>query len=144
MWKFVLTALWLGMLAVADIRRMRVPMLLLAVGGVFAAAAVLSGWRTEGQSVMTVLWSMTPGAAMLLVAAVTGKAGWADGAVLLFLGVLEGLRVCMISLLVSLSAISIVSLVLLCFRKAGKNSKLPYLPFLWIGYIIQTVMGSGL
>lgn len=143
-WKFVLVFLWLGVLAVADIRRMQVPIGLLALGGIFVTVLSLIEWRTGERNVSGLLLSLVPGIALILIAVVTKKAGYADGIVLLFLGLLEGIRICMTSLVISLFAISVISLALLCFRKVGRSTKLPYLPFLWIGYILQAALaGSG-
>lgn len=143
-WKFILVALWLGVLAVADIRRMRVPVWLLAVGGVFVTIVSLIEWRTGERNASSLLWSLIPGIALMLVAVATKKAGWADGIVLLLLGLFDGFRICIISLVISLFAISAISLALLCLKKVGRDSRLPYLPFLWIGYILQsTMVNSG-
>lgn len=142
-WKFVLAALWMGALAVADIRRMRVPIWLLAVGSAFVTIVSLMEWRTGESNMSSLLWSLMPGIALMLVAVATKKAGWADGIVLLFLGLLEGIRICMTSLVISLFAISVISLALLCLKKVGRDCRLPYLPFLWIGYILQAALLSS-
>ena len=83
---------------------------------------------------------MLPGIVLLLVAVATKKAGWADGVVLLLLGLLWGARECTVSFALSLFAISIVSLILLALRKVDRNARLPYLPFLCGGYLLQAVM----
>lgn len=141
--KFVLVVLWLGVLAVADIRRMRVPVWLLAVGGIFMTIVSLNEWRTGERNALSLLWSLIPGIALILVAVATKKAGWADGIVLLLLGFVDSLKVCITSLVISLFAISVISLALLCLKKVRRDSRLPYLPFLWIGYILQAALVSS-
>lgn len=142
-WKFAVTALWLGILAVADIRRMRVPVWLLAAGGTIVTLMSVLTWQEAEREIPDIFWGFLPGIVLILVAVTTKKAGWADGVVLLLLGFSEGSRACISGLMISLLAISVISLALLCVKKVGRNFKLPYLPFLWIGYLLQASMASG-
>ena len=141
MWKFILTALWLLALAGMDIWRKRVPIWLLALGGIFVTVmSFCDAWngQFEGRGL---LWSILPGIVLLAVAILTKKAGWADGVVVLFLGIVTGYRECILSFTLSMLFISAVSLVLLAFKKVRKNTKLPYLPFLCAGYFVQAALG---
>lgn len=141
MWKFILTALWLVALAGVDIRRKHVPVWLLAPGGMFVTAvSVCALWKDQPEG-RELVWSIVPGAVLLAVAVLTKKAGWVDGVVLLFLGILTGFRECIFSFTLSMLFISVVSLVLLVLRRVGKNTTLPYLPFLCAGYLVQTALG---
>lgn len=141
MWRMGLIIFWLGILAVMDIRQRRVPVCLLAVGGVFAViTAAYSCFNGTTQGV-EMLWGLIPGGFLLLVAAATQKAGWADGIVLLTLGMLLDHQACTVSFAISLFLISVVSLLLLVFRRIGRNARLPYLPFLWAGCLFQAVTG---
>ena len=90
------------------------------------------------KSAAELLWGSAPGVLLLLMAAMTKKAGLADGIVLLLLGVLLGYRECILSFILSLLSMSLVSLMLLALNKVRGSSKLPYLPFLWMGYMAQT------
>lgn len=141
MWKFILTAIWLALLAGMDIRHKHVPVWLLALGGMFVTMISVYGiWKGQlgGRELF---WSIIPGTVLLAVAVFTKKAGWADGVVLLFLGALIGFRACIFSFTLSMIFISMVSLVLLVLKRVRKNTKLPYLPFLCIGYLVQTTLG---
>lgn len=89
------------------------------------------------KSATELLWGSAPGILLLLMAAMTKKAGLADGIVLLLLGVPLGYHECILSFVLSLLSMSLVSLALLALNKVRGSSKLPYLPFLWIGYIVQ-------
>lgn len=140
MWKFILTALWLAVLAGMDIRRKHVHVWLLVLGGIYVTAVSVYGvWKGQigGKELF---WSLVPGIVLLAVAVLTKKAGWADGVVLLFLGILTGFRECIFSFILSMLFISMVSLVLLALKKVKKNTKLPYLLFLCVGYLVQTVL----
>ena len=141
MWKLIFTALWLGMLAGMDVRRKNVPVWLLTLGGIFMTlSSVYEGWKGRPE-ISELFWSVLPGVALLVLAVLTKKAGWADGAVLLLLGIYTGSRICIISFGLSMFFISIVSLALLAFRNVNKNTKLPFLPFLYAGYMFQAAIG---
>lgn len=143
MWKLIFIALWLGVLAGIDLRYKKIPYWLLAVSGVIVTCVSVHRVCMVGMQDMQLLWSVLPGVGMLLIALVSKKAGWADGIVLVLLGVMVGFRVCAFSFALSMLIISVVSLVLLMLKRVGKNTKIPYLPFLWIGYLVQTALGLG-
>lgn len=141
MLKFILTALWLVALAGVDIRRKCVPVWLLAFGGVFVTfMSVYRAWSGQFWG-KELVWSIVPGAVLLAVAVLTKKAGWADGVALLFLGILTGFRECIFGFTLSMLFISVVSLVLLALKRVRKNTTLPYLPFLCVGYLVQAALG---
>lgn len=137
MWKLLLTILWLGVLAGIDARRRYVPVWLLTLTGVIVTLVSVYEGRKGNLEVTELIWSIFPGIALLTVAVLTKKAGWADGVVLLLLGVHTGFRTCIFSFALGMFFISVVSLALLAFRKVNKNTKLPFLPFLYTGYLIQ-------
>lgn len=140
MWKVMLIALWLGILAFMDIRRRRVPIWLLAVSGILVTCvSVYEIWQGS-MGGMEILWSILPGFMLLLTALLSKKAGWADGVVLLLLGILTGFRECVVSFTISMLAISVISLALLIMKRVEKNTKMPYLPFLWGGFLIQAAL----
>ena len=138
--KVILIALWLGILAFMDIRRRRVPIWLLVVSGMFVTcASVCEIWKGS-MGGTEILWGILPGFVLLLTAALSKKAGLADGVVLLLLGVMTGFRECTFSFTFSMLAISVISLALLMMKRVGKNTKMPYLPFLWVGYLAQAAL----
>lgn len=141
MWKFILISLWLVALAWEDIRQKHVPVWLLALGGIIMTIVSVYGFWNGQPEGKELVWNIVPGAVLLAVAVLTKKAGWADGVVLLFLGILTGFRECILSFALSMLFISVVSLVLLVLKRVRKNTTLPYLPFLCAGYLAQTVLG---
>lgn len=142
-WELIFIALWLGVLAGIDLRYKKIPYWLLAASGIIATCVSVYLICTVGIQNIQLLWSALPGVGMLLISLVSKKAGWADGIVLVLLGVMAGFRVCVFSFALSMLIISMVSLVLLMLKRVGKNTKIPYLPFLWIGYLAQTALGLG-
>lgn len=143
MWKFVIISLWLGVLAVSDLRWKRVPVWLLAVSGMITTIMSFCLYKWEIKGTTELVWGWVPGALLLLMAVTTKKAGIADGIVLLLLSMSLGYRECIVSFVLSFLFMSFVSLLLLVLGKVKGNSKLPYLPFLLAGYMVQAVAGLG-
>lgn len=141
MWKFVFTALWLLAMAVLDIRERHVPIWMIVPGAAAAAVAAVVSARQGTAGSGELLRSMAPGAAMMAVVVLTGQAGWADGVVLAALGPLAGTRGCAFSFACSMFLILAVSLPLLVLKRIRKNTRLPYLPFLCAGYLVQAAAG---
>lgn len=132
----ILTECWLIAASILDIRSRRIPVWMLVLGG---AAAVLTSVCRCGFTLaecMDMLKGCIPGAILLLTAAATGKAGTADGIVLIFLGICTGGKICMAVFMLSLLLISLFSGILLALRRAGRNTRLPYLPFLSAAWLL--------
>lgn len=143
MWKLIFIALWLGVLAGIDLRFKKIPVWLLAASGIIVTFVSLYEARKDGIQDLQLLWGVIPGVGLMLIALISKKAGWADGVVLMLLGILVGFGACALSFALSMLMISVVSLVLLVLKRVGKNTYLPYLPFLWIGYLVQATLGLG-
>lgn len=98
-------------------------------------------WDENTKNAAELFWGLAPGILLILMAAATKKAGIADGIAVLLLGLPLNYRECILSFVLSLLSMSIVSLLLLTLNKVRGNSKLPYLPFLWTGYMVQALIG---
>lgn len=137
MWITALTMIWLLGTSIMDIRKCNVPVWALVPGGLLTGIALVCQQTATGD----MLQGMLPGIFLLATAFATKKAGYGDGIVMLFLGILSGGR----SLLIfgiSLSLAAVVSLVLLVLRKAGKNTRIPFLPFLTAAWLITVAIWS--
>ena len=132
--------LYLTVLAVFDWKEQKIP-LLLAGGGLLAALIVnlyrvihnVENWRWL---VISVVLGMLPGIYMLTVAYFTGKAGYGDGITLMSLGMFTDFKTCILLWGFSMLFLSLVSVALLCLRKANRDTRLPYLPFLTAVYAV--------
>lgn len=145
MWITICFMIWLGVLGLMDIRYKKVPVWLM-MAGVMAAAGVALYRYLAGAGDFCALgglqrlsYDLVPGGILLAISITTGKTGLADGIVLLATGLfLEpggGFAVFSLSLFV----LALVSVALLLVGQAGKNTKMPYLPFLWVACVIQIV-----
>ena len=64
------------------------------------------------------------------------KVGWGDGLCTLILGLLAGAGPCIFAVSAGLLLLSLLCVFLLALRKADRNSRMPFLPFLAAGYIL--------
>lgn len=137
----IVTAVWLLTASVFDIRKRRVPIWLLLLGGFAALPAVIWRCGSRPEEYWEVLKGCIPGIVLLAMAAATGKAGMADGAALLYMGmILE--KGCLLIFVTSLLLISLYSGFLLVLRRAGRNTELPYLPFLSAAWLLERLLGG--
>ncbi len=136
MWRVLITGIWLVVISVCDIRNKSVPVLLLGLGGLWTGGILLcQGIRGE-INVLEQCEALIPGIALLVLAKLTEKAGCADGIVLMLLGLLEGAAGCLTLCFGSLLGASVLSGVLLVLKKVKKTTKLPFVPFLAIGWLL--------
>ncbi len=145
MWITICFMIWLGTLGLLDLCYRKVPIWLMAVGTVAAVGFALcrylagaGGW--EGlERIQRLPYDLAPGGILLAVSMITGKTGLADGIVLLATGLFlepgSGFAVFSLSLFI----LALFSVALLLMGKAGRNTKVPYLPFLWLACVIQMV-----
>nr|WP_296488929.1 prepilin peptidase [uncultured Acetatifactor sp.] len=133
---------WLLTGSVMDIRNRRVPIWLLLTGGILSLTVIFFQCVISGREVVDILKGMLPGTGLLLVAFVTKNAGYGDGIALLCLGIVLGGGKSLLLLGLSLFLISIFSLTMLVTRKAGRNTGIPYFPFLTGAWLIVVASGS--
>ena len=136
MCKLTYITIWLLIVSIMDIRSRRVSIWILLPGGILALTAFVNQFVTRDLAYYDMLRGMIPGVLLLIIAFITKKAGYGDGIVLLFIGMVEGSRKTFMVFGVSLFFISIFSIILLMFRKAQRNSTIPYLPFLTAAWLL--------
>ena len=132
--------IYLLVLTAWDLKEKMVPVFLLAVGLVSAGGYALY-LSCSGQGLwFQPLLGMIPGICLLLIALLTGKAGYADGLVLLIIGMLETYRVSLFVLCMGLFLTSLVSVALLLLRKVKRQTAIPFIPFLTVAYCVKEVL----
>ncbi len=109
---------------------------MLVLGGAFAGLTVVCTCGFTLAECVEMVKGCVPGTILLFMAAATGKAGAADGIVLIFLGICTGGKICLAIFMLSLLLISIFSGILLVLRRVGRNTRLPYLPFLSAAWLL--------
>ena len=92
-------------------------------------------------SLWELLKALLPGILLLVIAKATEKAGTADGIILMILGGLEGYINCLYISLGGLTLAALTAGMLLIFKKVKRNTKIPFVPFLTMGWVL-TICGS--
>lgn len=136
---FVLLLLLVG--GLYDWKNRSLPVWILVVGGLGGAAGlVFNLLGTEGG---VEAWAaLLPGAMALLIAYATREQiGYGDGAMLLIMGGCLGASKVVLALTIALLGACVVSILLLVSRRADRNSRIPFVPFLCMGCFVA-VMGG--
>ena len=113
MWILVGMTGWLVVSSVMDIRSRRLPIWMLALGGGLSVASVLC----QESGYVEILRGVMPGLMLLVIAFATKKAGYGDGIVLAFLGMVLGREKGLLLFGLGLFLAAFCSLVLLALRK---------------------------
>lgn len=136
MWSMILTAVCLAAMSIADIVNRKVPLWMLTVQASLAVGMLVWGGINGELSIGGICRALIPGIILVAIALSTKKAGWADGVVLLLLGIQTNYEKCMVAVLVALFLMAVFSVVLLVLRKVKKDTKLPFIPFLAMGWFL--------
>ena len=125
---------FLGICALFDIKKREIPLILVALGILAALGTDLWQIGRGTLSIADAGFALLPGVFFLMISFCTReKVGYGDGLLLIMTGLCTGLAQCFLGLCIGLILSSIVVLLLLVLRKAGKNSEIPFAPFLAIG-----------
>ena len=93
---------------------------------------------------MFALFGILPGLLFLAMAVLTKeKVGYGDGLVLIVTGVLLGLRVNLMMVFMGLFLAALSSIWLLIRKKAGRNTKIAFVPFLLPSLVLSLLMSGG-
>lgn len=77
-----------------------------------------------------------PGGFFLLLSYISREQiGYGDGGVILWMGIMLGIEVMIGILMTAMFVFTFVAIGLLIFRRIGRKSRLPFLPFLLVGMI---------
>lgn len=134
--------IYLAVLGVWDYRERKVPLWLLTMGGAAAFGTGIHRYIQGEMQWTELLLGVIPGVFLLLLARFSKKAGYADGLVLTELGVCLGYREVMLLFGFSLLLLSVCAIVLLLLRKVHRNTKMPYLTFLAVVFLMRQLGGG--
>jgi len=128
--------LYLLFLSVFDIRNKRVPVICLALG-VLGSCGVLFVY--DGLE-WGVLKAIAPGSFIIVISWITGKVGYADGMVLLIIGIIKGFEGSLFVLGISLLLMTFLCIGLLGFKKVKMQTGIPYIPFVTAAFSLLWIV----
>lgn len=127
--------------AVSDIRKKEIPFGMTAAGMTAAAVYTMCRMRNGAVSVTELIFSLLPGLCFLLLSRCTKeKIGYGDGLMLLIIGAAVGFYQCFFALCIGLFFSACFAVLLLILHKAGKGSRLPFIPFLALGMGVYFIL----
>ena len=125
-------------LAFCDIRSKEIP--ILPVGLYGATLLVVRLW--QGAEFMEIVPGLIPGAVALVLSVCSeGKVGIGDGLVLCALGMGYSLHPLLGVLGLALVFAATGAIVLIVLKKVGRNREMPFLPYLFAGYLLCVTVG---
>lgn len=139
--KIVIITLWLLLLAVWDIKCKKLPLWLLSLGVVTGMFVFFLMVAESGMVSFSVLLGTVGGGVLLLALAfLTGTVGYADGVVVIAMGLLTGYRHTVAMLGMSFLLASFYCGGLLVTGKARRHTQIPFVPFLLLGWMLAIIL----
>lgn len=134
----IIAGIGLLLLSVTDIRKKMIPVWVSGALGVLLLACRL--W--QGVDIGSLTAGILPGIVVLALAACSeGKIGMGDGLVLCALGFGYSLDSMLGMLGSALVFSAMAAIFLIVFRKAGRNKTMPFIPYLFAGYLLCVLTG---
>ncbi|MBO4421423.1 MAG: prepilin peptidase [Lachnospiraceae bacterium] len=134
---YVIFGIYIAVLSLEDLLKKSVPVALLAAGVLFIPAGLLTE-GAESISVADNILGLIPGAMLLVISFVSrGQIGVGDGGLVMMLGASLGIETVIRILTAALLLITVFSGIMLVMRKLKRKSTLPFIPFLFAGYILS-------
>ena len=139
---WILTGITLVIGSIYDMKSLALPLWLFIASGVCSLVSVVYQCTKGSYAWEELPLALLPGGICLLLGFVTREQiGYGDGLLLLNLGVGLGMGAVWELWIMGLLASFVASVVLLCSRRAKKSLRIPFVPFLCLGYV-WVVMGG--
>ena len=133
---------FMTILSVFDMKMKKLPAGLLASGVAVALLRLVivflrSGPPSEQQRILTVaLLGALPGLTVTALSFISDKIGRGDGIVLIMMGMFENCSFVTVVSCIACFSLAVFSGILLALHRVGKNSRMPFVPFLTGAYIV--------
>ena len=96
----------------------------------------------NGQNMLGLLLGVIPGIITLVLSIVTKeKIGLGDGLILICVGCLQTIKDVLCMIFFSFIFLTVVLIFLLAIRRIGRSSRIPFVPFLFLGQLITMYGG---
>ena len=139
----IMVLLFLSIGAIWDLRKKSVPKGYLLIWG-FVTFGYLIASSVREMSVeiwINAVWGLIPGLVCLFLAYVSREQiGFGDGWIIMLLGIILGLKTVLAVLFMALSVLTMIAIALLILKKVTRKTTLPFIPFLFIGFILTLII----
>lgn len=125
----------LGVHSIEDIRQKKITVMITLFSGIIG---ILLHLFFQNQSIYEMLTGVLAGTFILLLSRLTkGRIGMGDGIIFMLTGLYLGLMDNLILMCISFSLAGLWGIFLIFIKNNSKNEKIPFVPFLFIGYCLM-------
>lgn len=134
-----LVGLLLIIAGISDIKTRKVSIKLLLLFGAAALANTIFLQRTDVVGMLLgMLLGMIPGIILLLLGKLTRESiGYGDGCLIIIIGIFLGINKTIELMMTALFMAAIYSIFLISFKKAGRKKEMPFVPALFIAFLLM-------
>lgn len=127
--------------ALWDAKKKAVPKIFLLIWGMVSVIYFILE-IFNGQNILGMLVGIIPGVVALVLSVISREQiGFGDGLILLCVGCIQDIKEVLCMLFFSFVFLTITLMLLLVIRRVGRASRVPFVPFMFIGQLI-TVFGG--
>lgn len=124
----------LFMAAIMDIKNKKVKISFIVVLGLFCVFSVI---LNKNVNIWEICGGIALGLSMIGLSVITNnQIGKGDGMVIAMLGISLGFRDCLMVIAFASVVMAFLSIVLLLLKKANKKTRLPFIPALFISFVV--------
>ena len=130
--------IFLCIAAFFDLKKRGIPKKYLLAWGVLEISYLvfIVIWEKNVSFLIEGVVGLIPGVLCILISYISKEQmGYGDGCIILLIGFLQGWKIASTSFSLALFLLSIVAAVLLIVKKATRKTRVPFVPFLFMGYI---------
>lgn len=133
----VIVMIYLAVLSLEDICRKELPVWQIVLGLLAAVALTAVQWKGSFQEIWIMLLGLLPALVFLAAAGISKEQiGYGDGLLLLPLGMVLGFERTAWMVLWALSLAAVCALALFVLYRRKKGLTIPFVPFLFAGYVL--------
>ena len=137
--KEIVLGVWLGIQACIDFKYKEIPLWISLIAGSIGFGFCV----IEKRGIEEILLSLVPGMVSLCLSKLTGEViGYGDGIILIVMGMFLPLRELLSIGMTAFLIAGCVALVLLTLFQRRGNYRIPFVPFLFLAYVMDILIGG--
>lgn len=134
--------LFLALGTLWDLKTKSIPKIYLFIWSLIAAAYLFLRVMNQ-ESELNVVVGIVPGAICLFLAYVTKEQiGFGDGVVILLTGIFLDMKEVVCIVFISFLILTFALIILLIIQRVNRKSKIPFIPFLFVGHVVYVCCGG--
>lgn len=141
--EIIILGIWcvlLFILAICDIKWRKIPIIGTAFGTIGGVVFCIVSQR----ELVEILWAMSLGIACLVYSKISKEAlGYGDSLLLCSLGLVLDVEHMLLICMIAFGVAGIGALVMLVFFHKKKKYEMPFVPFLWMAFVIDALLQIG-